>query len=150
MTSGSRGAARHHVLARNSEIAIVVLAGMSVFLSRPGVKQKRCRRPPRERQRCQVALRSVVARSATAAVCVYTRRYPRTTNRTCHMFRPRTKSRSRRTAPVAAFLLSLALAPAAVAETDVTAVQEAIDGWRADREAVIVEDFVELLSIPNV
>jgi acetylornithine deacetylase/succinyl-diaminopimelate desuccinylase-like protein len=38
----------------------------------------------------------------------------------------------------------------AMAETDVAAVQSAIDAWRADREAVIVADFVELLSIPNV
>jgi acetylornithine deacetylase/succinyl-diaminopimelate desuccinylase-like protein len=66
------------------------------------------------------------------------------------MFRPRAKSRSRRNAPVAAFLLSLALSPAAVAETDFAAVQEAIDAWRSDREAAIVDDFIELLSIPNV
>jgi acetylornithine deacetylase/succinyl-diaminopimelate desuccinylase-like protein len=36
-----------------------------------------------------------------------------------------------------------------MAETDVASVQAAIDAWRADRETVILEDFVELLSIPN-
>ncbi|HET6629545.1 MAG TPA: M20/M25/M40 family metallo-hydrolase [Woeseiaceae bacterium] len=38
----------------------------------------------------------------------------------------------------------------ASAETDITAIQASIDAWRADREAAILEDFVELLSIPNV
>jgi acetylornithine deacetylase/succinyl-diaminopimelate desuccinylase-like protein len=53
-------------------------------------------------------------------------------------------------AATAAFLLSVALPVSAIAETDVASVQAAIDAWRADREAAILEDFVELLSIPNV
>ena len=53
-------------------------------------------------------------------------------------------------AATAAFLLSLALPASAIAEMDVASVQAAIDAWRADREAAILEDFVELLSIPNV
>lgn len=67
------------------------------------------------------------------------------------MFRPRTQSRTSRIgAATAAFLLYLGLPAAAIAEADVASVQAAIDAWRADREAVILEDFVELLSIPNV
>jgi acetylornithine deacetylase/succinyl-diaminopimelate desuccinylase-like protein len=67
------------------------------------------------------------------------------------MFQPRPKLRASRTGAAAAAALSfLALPPAAIAETDLTSVQAAIDDWRADREAVILEDFVELLSIPNV
>ena len=37
-----------------------------------------------------------------------------------------------------------------MAETDVAAVQEAIDAWREEREAAIVQDFIGLLSVPNV
>lgn len=72
------------------------------------------------------------------------------------MLRARPESPASRTgASVAAFLsflvFSVAVLPAAaVAEVDVAAVQAAIDAWRADREAVILGDFVELLSIPNV
>ena len=66
------------------------------------------------------------------------------------MFRSRAGLRSGRSAPVAAFLLLLSPAPPATAEPDVAAVQDAIDAWRADREAQIVEDFIGLLSIPNV
>jgi acetylornithine deacetylase/succinyl-diaminopimelate desuccinylase-like protein len=46
--------------------------------------------------------------------------------------------------------LCLGLPASTIAETDVDSVQGAIDAWRADREAVILEDFVELLSLPNV
>ena len=53
----------------------------------------------------------------------------------------------RTTAVVAAFLVG-AGPPAAAADS--TAVQSAIDAWRADHETAIIEDFVELLSIPNV
>jgi acetylornithine deacetylase/succinyl-diaminopimelate desuccinylase-like protein len=71
------------------------------------------------------------------------------------MFRPCVKLRSRKIAAFAASLLSLVLAPtvfpaSAIAETDVATVQAAIDAWRADRESAILQDFVELLSIPNV
>jgi acetylornithine deacetylase/succinyl-diaminopimelate desuccinylase-like protein len=52
-------------------------------------------------------------------------------------------------AAIGAFLL-FALPVAAAAESDLAAVQRAIDAWRADREAAILGDFVELLSIPNV
>jgi acetylornithine deacetylase/succinyl-diaminopimelate desuccinylase-like protein len=37
-----------------------------------------------------------------------------------------------------------------MAEADVASVQAAIDGWRTERESAILEDFVDLLSIPNV
>jgi acetylornithine deacetylase/succinyl-diaminopimelate desuccinylase-like protein len=70
-------------------------------------------------------------------------------NGICLMPRQRPESRASHAA-VAAFLLSLVLPTAALAETDVASVQAAIDAWRADREAAILEDFVELLSIPNV
>ena len=60
---------------------------------------------------------------------------------------PRAKLRSTIVAALAASLLSLALVPAAIAETDITAVQAAVDTWRADREATILEDFVELLGV---
>ncbi len=63
---------------------------------------------------------------------------------------PYAKLRARVTATVAASLLSLVLAPTAIAETDIATVQAAIDTWRSDREAAILEDFVDLLSIPNV
>ena len=51
---------------------------------------------------------------------------------------------------LAAFVLSLALPAAAIGKADLASVQAAIDTWRADHEAAILEDFVELLSIPNV
>lgn len=63
---------------------------------------------------------------------------------------PRAKLRSTLTAALAAFLLSPALVPIAIAETDIATVQAAVDAWRADHEAAIVTDFVDLLSIPNV
>ena len=53
-------------------------------------------------------------------------------------------------AAVALLLSSLLLTSAASAARDLDEVQAAIDDWRSDREAVILEDFVELLSIPNV
>lgn len=49
-----------------------------------------------------------------------------------------------------ALLWSFLLPAAVVAETDLDATQAAIDHWRAGHEAAILEDFVELLSIPNV
>ena len=51
---------------------------------------------------------------------------------------------------LAAFVLSLAFPAAAIGKADLASVQAAIDTWRADHEAAILEDFVELLSIPNV
>lgn len=67
------------------------------------------------------------------------------------MLRPRAQSRASRTgAATALFLLSLVLSPRSIAATDPASVQGAIDAWRIGREAVILEDFVELLSIPNV
>jgi len=67
------------------------------------------------------------------------------------MFRSRSAAWPPVTAAAAAAWLSfLALSPAALAEADLAPVQAAIDAWRADREALILEDFVELLSIPNV
>ena len=50
----------------------------------------------------------------------------------------------------AALLCMLSPAPAVSAEADAAAVQSAVDAWRAQHETVILEDFVELLSIPNV
>ena len=42
-------------------------------------------------------------------------------------------------------------APAqSLTETDVTAVIEAIDDYRSDKETRIIRDFVRLLSMPNV
>lgn len=67
------------------------------------------------------------------------------------MSRPHPKSRVSRTgAAIAAFLSFFVFATAATAAAELAPVQAAIDAWRADREAVILEDFVELLSIPNV
>lgn len=55
------------------------------------------------------------------------------------------------TCAAVAFFLSVAAFPAAaVPAADLASVQTAIDAWRADREALILQDFVELLSIPNV
>ena len=51
---------------------------------------------------------------------------------------------------LAVLLSGLLLTPAASAATDLASVQSAIDAWRSEREAIILEDFVELLSIPNV
>ena len=51
---------------------------------------------------------------------------------------------------VAAFVWTLVVPAGAIAATDLDPVQAAIDTWRADREAAIVEDFIELLSMPNV
>lgn len=53
-------------------------------------------------------------------------------------------------AALAACLSFLALPAAAGAATDLASLGAAIDAWRADREALIVKDFVELLSLPNV
>ncbi|HEX2139309.1 MAG TPA: M20/M25/M40 family metallo-hydrolase [Woeseiaceae bacterium] len=53
-------------------------------------------------------------------------------------------------AALAAFLLFPLSPSAAFAEADPASVQAAIDDWRRDREAAILRDFVELLSIPNV
>lgn len=67
------------------------------------------------------------------------------------MSRPHPKSRVSRTgAAIAAFLSFFVFATAATAAAELAPVQAAIDAWRADREAAILEDFVELLSIPNV
>jgi acetylornithine deacetylase/succinyl-diaminopimelate desuccinylase-like protein len=57
-----------------------------------------------------------------------------------------------RSAPgnAAALTLSVFLPCAALGDTDLAGVQSAIDDWRAGREAMILEDFVELLSLPNV
>ena len=54
-----------------------------------------------------------------------------------------------------AFILVAALvcvdsAARGLARTEVTTVLEAIDEYRAGKEAHIIRDFVELLSIPNV
>jgi acetylornithine deacetylase/succinyl-diaminopimelate desuccinylase-like protein len=57
---------------------------------------------------------------------------------------------SRSGASIAAFLALVVLSVPPVAASDLAAVQAAIDAWRVEREAVILEDFVELLSIPNV
>jgi acetylornithine deacetylase/succinyl-diaminopimelate desuccinylase-like protein len=57
----------------------------------------------------------------------------------------------RTTATLAAAYAWLIAFPAPTrAETDVASVQSAIDAWRAEREAAILGDFVELLSLPNV
>jgi acetylornithine deacetylase/succinyl-diaminopimelate desuccinylase-like protein len=53
----------------------------------------------------------------------------------------------REAAAVAAILMCAGM-PATAA--DLAAVQSAIDTWRADHETAIIEEFVELLSIPNV
>jgi acetylornithine deacetylase/succinyl-diaminopimelate desuccinylase-like protein len=67
------------------------------------------------------------------------------------MLRLRTQSRPGSTlVTAAACLLPLVLPAGAIAQTDVTTVQGSIDAWRSDREAVILDDFIELLSIPNV
>ena len=65
------------------------------------------------------------------------------------MFRPYLRLR-KAIAALTAVLSMLVLSSAAGAAVDLVAVQAAIDDWRVDREAVILQDFVELLSIPNV
>lgn len=51
----------------------------------------------------------------------------------------------------AAAVLAFATAPAeSLTEADVAGVIDAVNDYRVDREARIIEDFVELLSIPNV
>jgi len=51
---------------------------------------------------------------------------------------------------VAAALLCMAFSAQSLAETNVSAVIEAIDDYRSDNEIRIIKDFVRLLSIPNV
>ena len=50
----------------------------------------------------------------------------------------------------ACLLVSLPISGFAQNRAGVTAVLEAVDDYRQDREVVILQDFVELLSIPNV
>jgi len=48
------------------------------------------------------------------------------------------------------FLMSVSAPAQSQVSTDVDAIIEAIDAYRSDREQLIIQDFIELLSLPNV